>query len=157
VAIPITLRRLEDSCSLRATTIFTRGIEHMELAALKGSEKQVSWAQAIRKDRLKVWQQADADSFLGVESILAQQGVSSWWISNKDKSLKEICRQLQGEGARPKAPGKKAAAVLSSHPGRERPPEEVWQTVLTTTGFSRSGPTRNTVSGEIVEDASSPF
>jgi hypothetical protein len=129
----------------------------MELATLKGSEKQVSWAQAIRKDRLKVWQQADADSFLDVEPILVQQSVSSWWISNKDKNLKEICRQLQGEGAPPKAPGKKAAAVVSLTLGREKLQEEVWQTVVTATGFSRSGPTRNTVSGEIVEDASLPF
>jgi hypothetical protein len=129
----------------------------MELATLKGSEKQVSWAQAIRKERLKIWQQADADSFRGVESMLVQQGVASWWISNKDKSLMEICRQLRGEEAPPKAPGKKAAAVVSLNQGRERLQEEIWQTVVTATGFSRSGPARNTVSGEIVEDASLPF
>jgi hypothetical protein len=49
----------------------------MELAALKGTEKQVNWAKAIRKDRLKVWQGADTDSFQAVESMLTQQCLAS--------------------------------------------------------------------------------
>jgi hypothetical protein len=66
----------------------------MEFAELKGTEKQVNWAKAIRKDRLKVWQGTDPDSFQGVELSLTQQGMASWWITSRDKSLKEVCSQL---------------------------------------------------------------
>jgi hypothetical protein len=127
----------------------------MELAELKGTEKQVNWAKAIRKDRLKIWQAADPDSFQGVEPMLTQLGASSWWITNKDKSLKEVCSQLQG-GAKSEAAGKTAAPCDArvSLAGAEA---EVWETVVTATGFSRSGATRDMMTGEIVSDAALPF
>ena len=130
----------------------------MELPALQGTEKQVNWAKTIRKDRLKVWQAADPASFQEVESLLIQQGASSWWITGRDKSLKEVCSQLLG-GAKPKASGTKAAApradtvVSLERMGKE----ELWETVVTASGFRRSGPTRNAVTGEIVQDATLPF
>jgi|GEM_PF-1252873 len=128
----------------------------MELAMLKGTEKQVNWAKAIRKDRLKVWQESAPDSFKDVESLLTQQGVASWWITSKDKSLEEARSQLQG-GAKPKAPTKKAAPGVAKAVSMEKPDEEVWETVMTASGFRRSGPTRDTVTGELVDDATLPF
>jgi len=128
----------------------------MELAVLKGTEKQVNWAKAIRKDRLKVWQGADADSFQGVEELLSAQAVSSWWISNKDKSLKEICGQLQG-GAKPMAATRKASPAPPLQVARKVVGEEVWELVATATGFRRAGLTRDQVTGEVVHDASLPF
>jgi hypothetical protein len=128
----------------------------MELAALKGTEKQVNWAKAIRKDRLKVWQGADPDSFQGVESQLSGQNVASWWISNKDKSLKEICCQLQG-GAQPMPATRKAPPAAPLQVARKVVGEEVWELVATATGFRRAGLTRDQVTGEVVQDASLPF
>jgi hypothetical protein len=128
----------------------------MELANLKGTEKQVNWAKAIRKDRLKVWQQSAPDSFKDVESMLTQQDVASWWITSKDKSLKEVCSQLHG-GARPKTPTKKAAPSAVKFASTRNADEEVWETVATASGFMRSGPTRDIVTGEVVHDATLPF
>jgi hypothetical protein len=128
----------------------------MELAVLKGTEKQVNWAKAIRKDRLKIWQAADPDGFQGVESLLNGQAVSSWWISNKDKSLREIRGQLQG-GAKPMATTRKAPPAAPLQAARKVIGEEVWKRVATATGFRRAGLTRDQVTGEVVQDASLPF
>jgi hypothetical protein len=129
----------------------------MELVPLKGTEKQVNWAKAIRKDRLRVWQAADPDSFLGVELLLTQQGASSWWITSRDKSLKEVCSQLQG-GAKPMTPSKETAPSATRAVRMERgDAEELWNTVVTATGFTRSGPTRDMMTGDVVDDATLPF
>jgi len=132
-------------------------MELATLAALKGTEKQVSWAKTIRKDRLKVWQASDPDGFQGVELMLTQQGASSWWITNRDKSLKEVCSQLQG-GSKQQAPSQKAAPIGAKAVSIARADdEELWETVVTATGFMRSGPTRDMVTGEVVDDATLPF
>jgi hypothetical protein len=129
----------------------------LEFATLKGTEKQVNWAKTIRKNRLKVWQESAPDSFKDVELTLSQQGVASWWIASKDKSLKEICSQLQG-GAKPQSPIKKAApSVPKVVCMRKADDEELWETVATATGFMRSGPTRSCLTGEVVVDATLPF
>jgi len=127
----------------------------MELATLKGTEKQVNWARAIRKDRLKVWQGADCDSFQGMETLLSAQDVASWWISNKDKSLKEICGQLQS-GTKP-VPALRKAPLALPLPARRVIGEEVWELVATASGFRRAGLTRDQVTGEVVHDAGLPF
>jgi len=123
---------------------------------LKGTEKQVNWATAIRKDRLKVWQESAPDSFKELESMLAQQGVASWWIASKDKSLEEVRGQLRG-GGRPETPSKRDALGDLLKVGMRKADEEVWETVVTASGFARSGPARDMVTGEIVIDASLPF
>jgi hypothetical protein len=139
----------------------------MELAALKGSEKQVNWAKAIRKDRLKVWQGTDPDSFQAVESMLSQQGVASWWIASKDKSLGEVCSQFQG-GAKPLIPSSSCTTASKKTPSGstkivsiagvgQADEGELWETVETPTGFRRIGPTRDMVTGEVVVDAALPF
>lgn len=135
----------------------------MELAVLKGTEKQINWAKAIRKDRLKVWQAADSDGFQTVESLLCKQIVSSWWIANKGKNLEEVCRQLEG-GAKPQTPiasgttaSKKAPSVGVKAASIGLGDGDLWETVVTATGFSRSGPTRDMVTGDVVKDASLPF
>ena len=128
----------------------------MELTELKGTEKQVNWAKAIRKDRLKVWQAADSDSFKNVELMLTQQNTASWWITSKDKSLGQVCSHLQA-GAKPTTQGKKAAPGVPLTAGMKKVDHEVWETVVTASGFMRSGPTRDMVTGEVVEDATLPF
>jgi hypothetical protein len=127
----------------------------MELVVLKGTEKQVNWAKAIRKDRLKVWQVTDPEIFQGVEALLTGQDVASWWITGKDKSLTEICGQLQG-GARPKTPIRKAPATAPLQPARMLG-EEVWESIVTATGFRRAGLTRDQTTGAVVHDTTLPF
>lgn len=128
----------------------------MEFAELKGTEKQINWAKAIRKDRLKVWQRTDPDRFHSVELVLAKQAASSWWITSRDKSLKEACSQLQGGGS-PKTSNKKATPGVAKAVSMARSDEEVWETVVTGSGFRRSGPTRDIATGEVVIDSSLPF
>ena len=128
----------------------------MELGNLKGTEKQVNWAKAIRKDRLKVWQGTDPDSLQDVESMLTRQVASSWWITNRDKTLKEVCSQLQG-GSKPQAPSQKPTPSVAKVVSRKLADEEVWETVVTASGFTRSGPTRDMVTGAVVDDATLPF
>lgn len=128
----------------------------MEVATLKGTEKQVSWAKAIRKDRLKVWQGKDSNAYQDMELMLSQQDVASWWIASKDKSLEDVRSQLQS-GAKPMAPIKKAAHSIAKIVVRSLADEEVWETVATASGFMRSGPTRDMVTGEVVNDVTLPF
>jgi hypothetical protein len=128
----------------------------MELLALKGTEKQINWAKTIRKDRLKAWQEADPDFFQIVETMLAKQVASSWWITSRDKSLKEACSQVQD--TKPLPPAKKDAPSVTKMVSMVKADEEeLWRTVVTATGFTRSGPTRDMVTGEVVNDASLPF
>jgi hypothetical protein len=128
----------------------------MELTTLKGTEKQVNWAKAIRKDRLKVWQGIDSDSFQDAESMLAQQDVASWWIANKDKSLKEPCGQLKN-GTKSKTPGRTSASSVPLRVAVKTAGAEVWETVVTVSGFRRSGQARDLLTGEVVNDATLPF
>ena len=62
------------SCSL--VTAVTRGVHQMEYSELKGTEKQVNWAKAIRKDRLKIWQGGVGDrcNRCRVQALRADQG-----------------------------------------------------------------------------------
>lgn len=128
----------------------------MELVTLKGTEKQVNWAKAIRKDRLKVWEGADAEGFQAVELMLTRQAAASWWITCRGKSLKEVCSILQG-GAKTKASSMKDTSHVPVKVGTKRVGGEVWLTVTTASGFMRSGPTRDMVTGEVVLDATLPF
>jgi hypothetical protein len=141
----------------------------MELVALTGTVKQINWAKAIRKDRLQVWQREEAKRFQAVGTLLGQQELASWWIANRDKTLEEVCKVLDG-GAKPKAPkapdasGRDAEGVSSASSAtveaKQKPvkqnPEGVVMTV-TATGFIQVGPTRDRKTGEIVVDHSLPF
>ena len=127
----------------------------MELIELKGTEKQVNWAKTIRKDRLKVWEGTDPEFFQIVETMLTKQCASAWWITSRDKGLKEACSQLLD--AKPLPPTKTATPSATKVVAMARAGEEVWMTVDTATGFSRSGPTRDMVTGEVVVDAALPF
>jgi hypothetical protein len=89
--------------------------------------------------------------------MLTRQAASSWWITNRDKSLKEIASQLQG-GSKPQAPSQKAAPIGAKAVSMARADDkELWATVVTATGFRRSGPTRDMGTGEVANDATLPF
>jgi len=62
---------------------------------LTGAPKLVVWAEKIRKDRLKVWEETSPEIFKAVEAIVAQEKRADWWIAHKDKGLEVIIKQLR--------------------------------------------------------------
>lgn len=72
---------------------------------LTGAPKLVIWAEKIRKDRLKVWQDTSPEIFKAVEAIVAKEASADWWIAHKDKGLEVICKLLlSGSLQQPPAP-----------------------------------------------------
>jgi len=62
---------------------------------LTGAPKLVVWAEKIRKDRLRVWQETSPEIFKAVEAIVAQEKSADWWIAHKDKGLEAVIKQLR--------------------------------------------------------------
>jgi hypothetical protein len=61
---------------------------------LTGAPKLVVWAEKIRKDRLKVWQETSPEIYSAIEAIVNLQTTADWWIAHKDKGLDVVCKQL---------------------------------------------------------------
>lgn len=74
---------------------------------LIGAPKLVVWAEKVRKDRLKVWQETSPEIFKAIESILTLQTSADWWISYKDKGLDVVCKQLLGGKQQRPAPARR--------------------------------------------------
>ena len=72
---------------------------------LTGAPKLVVWAEKIRKDRLKVWQETSPEIFAAVEAIVIRETSADWWIAHKDKGLEVVCKLLMA-GKLQKNPGK---------------------------------------------------
>jgi hypothetical protein len=62
---------------------------------LIGAPKLVVWAEKIRKDRLKVWQETSPEIFKAVEAIVTGETRADWWIAHKDKGLETVCKLLR--------------------------------------------------------------
>jgi hypothetical protein len=67
---------------------------------LTGAPKMVVWAEKVRKDRLKVWQETSPEIFAAIESLLNLQTTADWWLSYKDKGLELVCKQLLSDNQR---------------------------------------------------------
>jgi hypothetical protein len=65
---------------------------------LTGAPKLVVWAEKVRKDRLKVWQETSPEIFQAIQSIVNRETSADWWIAYKDKGLDVVCKQLLGGG-----------------------------------------------------------
>jgi hypothetical protein len=63
---------------------------------LTGAPKLVIWAEKVRKDRLKVWQENSPEIFKAIEAIVTRESRADWWIAHKDKGLEVICKNLLG-------------------------------------------------------------
>lgn len=61
---------------------------------LTGAPKLVVWAEKVRKDRLKVWQETSPEIFIAIESIVTRETSADWWIAHKDKGLEVVCKLL---------------------------------------------------------------
>lgn len=64
-------------------------------STLTGAPKLVAWAEKIRKDRCRVWQETSPEIFRAIEAIVRQEKRADWWIANKDKGLETICSLLR--------------------------------------------------------------
>lgn len=62
---------------------------------LTGTPKLVVWAEKIRRDRLKVWQETSPEIFKAVEAIVMNENSADWWIAHKDKGLEVVCKLLR--------------------------------------------------------------
>jgi hypothetical protein len=79
---------------------------------LAGAPKLVVWAEKVRKDRLKVWQETSPEIFKAIESIVTRETRADWWIAYKDKGLEVVCKHLLGGTLqRPAAVQRKKADV----------------------------------------------
>lgn len=138
---------------------------------LQGTEKQVSWAVKIRKDRLERWRrEAGGDaSILALLQVLEAETRSSWWISYKDADLETVLRHNRGGYDKSKEDMKKFLGTKNEAPPKKEiqpvrqvqgPKQEAAPAVVTkgTTPRMTVGPTRNIITGEIVEnDPDLPF
>ncbi len=89
---------------------------------LTGAPKLVVWAEKVRTDRLKVWQETSPEIFSAIESIVTRQRSADWWISYKDKGLDVVCKHLLGGNLqRPQAAQRKKADLLQKKADTKRP------------------------------------
>ena len=63
---------------------------------LTGAPRQVAWAEKVRRDRLKAWEEASPEIFSAIEPLLIREKRADWWIAHKDKGLDVVCRLLLG-------------------------------------------------------------
>ena len=63
---------------------------------LTGAPKLVVWAEKVRKDRLKVWQETSPEIFTAIEALVLRETRADWWIAYKDKGLDVVCKHLLG-------------------------------------------------------------
>ena len=84
---------------------------------LTGAPKLVVWAEKIRKDRLKVWQETSPEIFKAVEAIVAMERSADWWIAHKDKGLEVVCKLLLGGNLQRQATAPRQRPVQSRSKG----------------------------------------
>ncbi len=61
-------------------------LAQIELPPLTGSEKQVSWAETIRIERLAMLHRANSEAVTGFVAIVE----AKWWIDNRMADLRKI-------------------------------------------------------------------
>ena len=72
------------------------------LPTLIGSEKQIKWAESIRRSKLDLWQEfvdkevSEEDMEMVHEYTVKLEGKdsASWWINNRDKYIIDIAAKL---------------------------------------------------------------
>lgn len=74
---------------------------------MTGAPKLVVWAEKIKKDRLKVWQETSPEVFKAVETIITAEKSADWWIAHKDKGLEVVCKLLMKGNLQQKPTAKK--------------------------------------------------
>jgi hypothetical protein len=118
------------------------------LPALKGTPKQIAWAERIRTDSLARWKKSDPVKF----SELAKQTASSWWIANKDKELEEVLGVTVKSSTTASSSKPKGASMPTITPTSDK----MFETKPD--GSTRYvGELRDAATGELVVDEGCPF
>ena len=78
---------------------------------LTGAPKLVVWAEKIRKDRLKVWEETSPEIFKAVEAVVTSETSADWWIAHKDKGLETVCKLLRSGNLQRPAPARQSRPV----------------------------------------------
>lgn len=117
---------------------------------LKGSDKQISWARRIRQDRLASWKKADPLVFKELEPALSAVLSASWWITHREKELREVVMFVDAGQTERKVSAKPSAAKDS--PATVSPEYSSLEEVI-----RFAGETRSVSTGEIVIDPECPF
>ena len=100
---------------------------------LHGTQKQIKWAESIRRGRLAQWSRSEL--YPDMEADILQHIDATWWIANRNRSIEEMCSKMK---------------VLVDF--------ESWTRTDTETGCMWIGPTRDAVTGEVVaDDGTLPF
>lgn len=89
-------------------------------STLTGAPKLVVWAEKIRKDRCKVWQETSPEIFRAIEAIVMGEKSADWWIAQKDKGLETVCKQLRS-GTLQRTGGGQPAPLRRPERRRPRP------------------------------------
>lgn len=83
---------------------------------LKGSPKQISWAKSIRADRMDRWKRSDPSAFQHVQSSLENESSASWWITHREKKLKDVLSFIVEGGEKRAVVKPKATKAVSVVP-----------------------------------------
>ena len=90
------------------------------LPQLTGSEKQIAWAETIRKQKIATLDEAmthrglshslDLDRFNAAVATLKRTASARWWIDNRDTHIETLLRAEYQRTEKPLAPEEKAIA-----------------------------------------------
>ena len=133
---------------------------------LIGSEKQVRWARSIRAQKSEEWSRNLGENPLHHEMLsrLLVNESAAWWISNRDSDLQKVLNQTeygidrvkQGQEEYRKEKWNEGKKSPSSPPVANMP--RTWSTPADSgEKFMMIGPTRDTVTGELVSSEECPF
>lgn len=69
---------------------------------LKGSEKQISWAVTIRRNKLKEVSEVVLPEYMGLfdecaMALVNEQTSAAWWIENRDVNFKRMLHKMMVE------------------------------------------------------------
>lgn len=105
-----------------------RRTRDMQLPQLKGTPRQVTWAESIRAERLPIWEERAPDSVDIARSVCD----ATWWIANRYASPPKSPTEAQCAGEAPALTraynmdyGKTYQPVASSRRGDGQPPARI--------------------------------
>lgn len=113
------------------------------LPALTGSEKQIAWAETIRKQKISTLEEAlthrgishslDKDRFHASVAAIKNNSSARWWIDNRDNHIETLLRQEYNRTEKPLPVEDRAVAEAAKTEAMAeatvRPPEPTTETV----------------------------
>lgn len=121
---------------------------------LRGSPKQISWAKKIRTDRLNIWKMSDPSLFKEVETALEDESSASWWITHREKGLRDVLSYI-AEGGEMRVTMMKPK-IIATYPTVASPNNKESFSGLNDV-HRNVGEVRDIATGEVVVDPECPF